>query len=133
MRRALVILGVSITAVLLVAGLDVLSDLTQTRPDAVDHTIATEVSFEVETQAYDGTEAEAAEAQWAACAGTVGGTTTPSGVELVDGRRFRVIVEPAIGPRGKQRLAGCLTDAVVDRVRTGSVAFVILPVADPAQ
>jgi hypothetical protein len=131
MKRALVILSVCLTAVLLVVGLDELSDLTQTRPDRVDDTIATVVEIEVQAQNYDGPLLEAARAQWAACEGTVGGETREPGLEEVADGRYRAMIVPAIGPRGRQRLEGCLADAVVDRVLSRPVSFETVPAPDP--
>ena len=54
-------------------GVDELSDLTQTRPDPVDPSRSSIIVFTVDTQAYDGTVAEAAAAQW-------GCAPAPSGV-----------------------------------------------------
>jgi hypothetical protein len=127
MRRILVVLGVGVTALLLLVGLDELSDLTQTRADPVDETRASVVVFAIETQSYDGTEAEAAAAQWGVCAGTVGGEVNDQRIEQISGERFRVIVTPAIGPRGEQRLRGCLDDAAVDRVRSSFVSIAEVP------
>jgi hypothetical protein len=131
MKRAIVILSVSLTAVLLVVGLDELSDLTQTRPDRVDETVATVVELHVRARNYDGPLIEAAQAQWAACEGTVGGTTAAPGLEEVGDGRFRATIVPAIGPRGRQRLEGCLADALVDRVLSRPVSFETVPVPAP--
>jgi hypothetical protein len=131
MKRAAVILSVALTAVLLVLGLDELSDLTQTRPDHVDETVATVVELEVRARNYDGPLIEAARAQWAACEGTIGGTTQPPGLEETAEGRFRATIVPGIGPRGRQRLEGCLADAVVDRVLSRPVSFETVPAPDP--
>jgi hypothetical protein len=127
MRRLLLAVAVGATAVLLVVGIDQLSDLTQTRPDLVDHSVASVIVFEVRTHAYDGTTAEAADAQWGVCAGTIGGQVRGPGLEQLDESHFRVTVTPAIGPRGQQRLTGCLNDAAVDRVIASFVSIETVP------
>jgi hypothetical protein len=127
MRRLLLALAVGATAVLLVVGIDELSDLTQTRPDKVDDSLASIIVFEIHTHAYDGTTAEAAAAHWGVCAGTIGGEVRGPGVEPLDDERFRVTVQPAIGPRGQQRLTGCLDDAAVDRVTGSFISHEIVP------
>ena len=108
-------------------GIDELSDLTQTRPDKVDYSLASVIVFEVRTHSYDGTTAEAAAAHWGVCAGTIGGEVKEPGLEQLDDERFRVTVVPAIGPRGQQRLTGCLNDADVDRVVGSFVSVETVP------
>jgi hypothetical protein len=127
MKRTLLLVGLAVVGMLLLVGIDELSDLTQTRPDPVDEALASVVVFEVKTQSYDGTDAEAAAAQWGVCAGTVGGETREPGIEQLDDTHFRVTVAPAIGPRGLQRLRGCLDDATVDRVTGSFVSIAEVP------
>lgn len=129
MKRALLVVGIGVVGMLLLVGIDELSDLTQTRPDPVDETRASVVVFEVKTQSYDGTDAEAAAAHWSVCAGTVGGEVQEPGIEQIDDTHFRVTVAPAIGPRGLQRLRGCLDDAAVDRVTGSFVSIADVPAA----
>ena len=127
MKRALLILVVAVAAMLLVGGLDELADLTQTRPDRVDDTRSSVVVFDVRTRAYDGPTVEAAAAQWGVCAGTIGSEVTDPGLEQLDDTHFRVTVNPAVGPRGTQRLRGCLNDAAVDRVLSSVVSIDEIP------
>jgi hypothetical protein len=127
MKKLLVVLAAAVVLVLGAIGVDELSDLTQTRPDPVDPSRSSIVVFDVDTQAYDGTVEEAAAAQWGVCAGTVGGEShAPAPDALADGR-FQVTVTPAIGPRGEQRLRGCLDDAAVDRVMSSFVSITNVP------
>ena len=98
-----------------VAGVFGLADLTQNRPDDVPPGSRTVVAFDVGTRHYRGGDTGAAQALWSVCVATVPGeTTTP----VTDARgAFRVTVTPAIGEHGRKRLAGCLEDGTLDRVR----------------
>lgn len=123
MKPALVLLVGCVLLAAAVAGIDSLSDQTQTRPDDVDTSRASSIVFQIRTQAYDGTAAEAAAAQWHVCAGTIGGDLREPGVEQVDDEHFRVTVVPAVGMYGQRRLVGCLNDAAVDRVSSSFVSI----------
>jgi hypothetical protein len=127
MKKLLAVLATAVVLVLGTIGVDELSDLTQTRPDPVDPSRSSIVVFTVDTQAYDGTVAEAAAAQWGVCAGTVGGETSASAPDPLADGHFQVTVTPAIGPRGEQRLRGCLNDAAVDRVMSSFVSIANVP------
>jgi hypothetical protein len=82
-KRLLLVLAVAIAALVVPIGIAELSDLTQTRPDPVDDSLSSIVVFDVRTQSYDGTTAEAAAAQWGVCAGTIGGDVPGGHVEQV--------------------------------------------------
>jgi hypothetical protein len=127
MKPALVVLAITGVLVAAIVGIDQLSDLTQTRADHVDESLASEIVFEIHTQAYDGTVAEAAAAQWQVCAGTIGGEVREPGLEQLDDTSFRVTVLPAVGTNGQRRLVGCLDDAVVDRVISSFVSMEDVP------
>ena len=127
MKPALVVVAIAVVLAAVTVGVDQLSDLTQTRADHVDESLASEVVFDIRTQAYDGTIVEAAEAQWAVCAGTIGGEVRDPGLEHIDDQRFRVTVFPAVGTNGERRLIGCLDDAAVDRVLSSFVSIEDIP------
>ena len=57
------------------------------------------------------------------------GIGVPEWLLPIDDTHFRVTVAPAIGPRGLQRLRGCLDDAVVDRVTGSFVSIADVPAA----
>jgi hypothetical protein len=107
-------LGAVALGLALVFGIGELADLTQNRPDPVVEGSSTVIAFDVGTRDYAGTDMEAAQALWAVCAATVGGTN--SAVEP-SAQGFSVSVSPAIGTNGRKRLQGCLEDGTLDRVR----------------
>ena len=109
-----VVLGVVVAAVG-VLSVDVLGDLTQTRPDAPLST-SMEIVFDVTTRNPDRPALQAAQGLWGACQGTIE-RRAGAGDVVVDGRRARVVVHPALGKHGRQRLEGCLEDFTIDRTR----------------
>jgi hypothetical protein len=116
---------VGVLAVASVFAVDVLGDLTQTRPDHPDPGGATEVSYEVILRDERRPRLQAAQALWGACQGTVQRNTSPVDVRL-DGRVARIVVAPALGTHARQRLSGCLEDATLDRIRGDVVAMKVL-------
>jgi hypothetical protein len=104
-----------VLVVMSVIGVGSLADLTQNRPDPVVDGSSTDITFDVGTRDYNGTDLDAAHALWAVCAATVSGETT--GPTATAGGDFTVSVSPAIGTNGRKRLLGCLQDGTLDRVQ----------------
>jgi hypothetical protein len=119
-RRAAAI-GVLVVAA--TAAVDVLGDLTQTRPDRPLARSSTEVVYQVILRD-EGSQsvAKAAQGLWGACQGTIERATSPSDVRLT-GPVAQVVVHPALGAHAKRRLEGCLEDATLDRVRGDVIAM----------
>jgi hypothetical protein len=102
---------------LVYAGLDLLADATQTRPDPLPPGSRSEVVFRVGTRPGRAPR-PAAEGLWHACqAQTIERRLLPPGVVEVDDRTYRVVVRPGLGPHAERRLRGCLEDVTVDRVK----------------
>jgi hypothetical protein len=114
-----------VLAVASVLTVDVLGDLTQTRPDHPNPGARSEVVFDVRTRDPNSPVLPAAQGLWSACQGTIRRDTGPADVVVVDGRA-RVVVAPALGTHARQRLRGCLEDATLDRVRGDVVAVNLL-------
>jgi hypothetical protein len=107
-----VLLGLVALAAL-AAGIVLMAELTQNRPDVVRAGSVTTVSFSVSTRDAQRGEPAAAAALWAVCAATVpGDVSAPSDI----GDAWEVTIEPAIGEHGENRLVGCLEDVTLDRV-----------------
>ena len=121
MRRAVA----SVALVLAVAaGVFVLREATQNRPDIVDPDSSTTIEFSVSEQRFQRGEPAAAAALWAVCSSTVGGTvSTPQAFDDA----WRVEVVPAIGEHGENRLVGCLEDVTIDRVVGDVIALTTTP------
>jgi hypothetical protein len=124
--RALVI-GAVIT-VGAVGGVDVLGDLTQTRPDQSDRDGATQIDLAIDAKPGAGNLHFVADGLWGSCQGTVKRRLQADGwVETAPGR-FRGTVYPALGEHARQRLTGCLEDATLDRVIADVVKMERVPV-----
>ncbi len=114
MKRAL--LGIMAVAALF-AGIDLLADMTQDRPDRVLPGSRSEIVVEVSSRDRTGSDLLAAQGLWGACQGNVWQRLTePGAVEVADGR-FRFTTEPAVGEHSWRRLQGCLEDTTLDRVK----------------
>ncbi len=114
MKRAL--LGIVAVAALF-AGIDLLADMTQDRPDRVLPGSRSEIVVEVSSRDRTGSDLLAAQGLWGACQGNVWQRLTePGAVEVADGR-FRFTTEPAVGEHSWRRLQGCLEDTTLDRVK----------------
>lgn len=113
MKAFLTIAGI---AAALVLGIGAMADATQNRPDVVDPDSSTTLVFDVGTRRYTGGDDAAALALWAVCASTVGDNEVVAGpAPVADG--WSVTLEPALGEHSRKRLAGCLEDGTIDRVR----------------
>lgn len=124
--KALVI-GAVITVGAL-ASIDVLGDLTQTRPDASDRDGATRIELAIEAKPGAGKLDFAADGLWGACQGTVHRRLQEEGWVQVGPGRFQGTVYPALGEHARQRLTGCLEDATIDRVMADVVKMERVPV-----
>ena len=114
MRRALVLLALfAVVAV----GVDVLGDLTQSRPDRVVPGSRSEIVLQVSERNRPGpARIESAESLWFACRQVAPRRLVDPGLVGVGGGRYRFVVEPALGEHEWRRLQGCLEDMTIDRV-----------------
>ena len=112
MKRIAIAVALALAAVLAV---DVLGDLTQSRPDPVQADAVTELVLTVEQDRFAQGTAGAASALWAVCAGQTASQPTELLTDLADGR-YRVVLAPAVGEHEERKLRGCLEDLTVDRV-----------------
>ena len=112
-RVLLVVVGV----VAVYAGIDVLADLTQDRPDHVLPGSRSEIVLQVSSSDRTGSDLLAAQGLWGACQGNVWQRLAEPGVVQVADGRFWLVTEPAVGEHSWRRLQGCLEDATLDRVK----------------
>lgn len=111
-----------------VAGIDVLGDLTQTRPDASDRHGATRIDLAIKAKPGAGKLSFVADGLWGACQGTVHRRLQDDGWVQTGPGRFRGTVYPALGEHARQRLIGCLEDATIDRAQADVVKLERVPV-----
>ena len=119
MKRALLVV---LALAALVAGIDLLADLTQDRPDRVVPDSRSEIVLDVSARDRTGSHLLAAQGLWGACQGTVRHRLAEPGVVEVGDGRFRLMTEPALGEHAWRRLQGCLEDATLDRVKAHVVS-----------
>jgi hypothetical protein len=118
------LLAVVAFAAAVVFGIDVLGDLTQSRPDAPNVSADTEVVVAVAERGFNGDVDSAAAALWAVCAGLTTSQPVDGGaLEPLGGSRYRVVLRPAVGDGERRKLVGCLEDFTVARVRADVRSF----------
>ena len=122
MKRALVLLVVAAVAAV---AIDLISDATQTRPDASQPRHRTEIVYRVTARGQP--ELAAAQGLWGACQGTALRTVLPPGITAAGDGRFRLVVQPALGRHARDRLTGCLEDLTIDDVKGRVVSMRQLP------
>jgi hypothetical protein len=114
MKRLLLV--VAVVAVVGVA-VDILGDMTQTRPDEVNEDAVTEVIMHVDEDRFGFGRDAAADALWAVCWAQTSSRMTGDGrLEALGDGRYRAVLQPAVGHHDERQLVGCLEDLTVDRV-----------------
>jgi hypothetical protein len=131
MKRFAVVLALIASIALAV---DVLGDLTQSRPDPRNSDADTELVFAVDENRFTGGADRAAAALWTVCGAQT--TSSPVGNEhprAIGEGRYRVVLHPAVGEGEERKLVGCLEDFTIERVRGGVVSFRAVPTSTAGQ
>ena len=101
-----------------VLAVDVLGDMTQTRPDEVNQDAVTEVVVRVDEDRFGWGRDAAADALWSVCWAQTSSRMTGDGqLEALGDGRYRAVLRPAVGHHDERQMVGCLEDLTVDRVR----------------
>jgi hypothetical protein len=125
MKRLAILLGLAVVAFFAV---QVLSDLTQSRPDPIREDEVTELVMEVDIDRFRPGRDAAAQALWAVCSAQTGSTVVDgTGPTAVGDGHYRVVLAPAVGHHDERKLVGCLEDLTVDRVLADVEVFRALP------
>ena len=112
MKRLLVVAAL---VGLVVAAVDMLGDLTQTRPDRVVPGSRSEVVVEVRSNDYPLGVDQGARNLVGTCAATAGHSKVDEqSIEIMDEGTVRFALEPALGTHNRRRLLGCLEDTTID-------------------
>jgi hypothetical protein len=119
MRRAVLAL---MAVAVVVAGIDVLADLTQDRPDRVPAGSRSEIVLDVHHRSTGAAGLRSAQGLWGACQSTVWQHLAEPGVVPIGDGRFLLATSPAVGEHAWRRLQGCLEDMTIDRVRARVVS-----------
>jgi len=116
--RTLALLAVGVVATVGATGLiDVVADAIQTRPDATEAGVRTTVEVQLRgATAHQHTERSATHL-WGTCSHVLHSRGVGTTIEVLETRRVAFVIPSDVGPHGRQRLRGCLEDAVVDRVQ----------------
>ena len=130
MKRVLVVLTL-LAAVAITVNL--LGDMTQTRPDDVNEDSETEIVLRVIEDRFGFGRDAAADVSWAVCWAQTSSrmTGTAASTRLGDGR-YRVVLRPAVGRYDERQLVGCLEDLTVDRVLADVEKFRTYPISSAA-
>ena len=127
MKTALVFV---VVAIALGFGVDLLGDLTQSRPDQVQADEVSEVVLSVDQDRFGGGLDAAANALWAVCmAQTPSRMAADDRLQSLGHGRYRAVLEPAIGDNDERQLVGCLEDLTVERVLGDVESVRTLPAA----
>lgn len=115
-RLTLRALAVVLASGLVAAGIDVLADATQARPDADLSGYVTVIELEVADRAGGRSPRLAAEALWVSCRPRLPVGTSAVELVTVEEGVVRLTLEPALGDTGERRFRGCLEDATIDLI-----------------
>jgi hypothetical protein len=127
MKRVLIV--IALIAVIALS-IDVLGDLTQTRPDDLDDDAVSELIMSVDEDRFGFGRDAAADALWSVCwSQTSSDMAGEGGLESLGGGRYRAVLHPALGEHDGRQLIGCLEDLTVDRVLADVESVRTLPAA----
>ncbi len=125
-RRARTVALVAVGAVgslVATAGIDLVADAIQTRPDARSDDVHTTIDVQLRGAAASQHAARRAGDLWGTCSHVLHSRAAGATIEAVDVALVTIRVPTDIGSHGQHRLRGCLEDAVVDRVQASVVAM----------
>jgi hypothetical protein len=127
MKRVAIVVAI-VAALAVVVG--ELGDLTQSRPDPIRDDASTEIVLAVEEDRFAPGQDAAAAALWGVCAAQTRSHVADGGaLAPIDGGRYRVVLEPAVGDHERRKLVGCLEDLTIDRVLGDVESFRTVPAA----
>lgn len=122
--RALALVTVGLVASVGATGLiDLVADAIQTRPDATEAGVRTTVEVQLRGATADQHTERSATQLWGTCSHVLHSRGVGTTIEVLESRRVAFVIPSDVGPHGRQRLHGCLEDAVVDRVQATVVTI----------
>lgn len=101
--------------------IDFVADAIQTRPDAVEAEIRTTVEVQLRGTTADRHTERSAAHLWGTCSHVLHSRGIGTTIEVLDAGRVVFLIPSDVGTHGRQRLRGCLEDAVIDRVQASVV------------
>jgi len=97
--------------------IDLVADAIQTRPDVVEAATHTTIEVRLRGATADQYTERSAAHLWGTCSHVLYNRGIGTTIEVLDAGQVAFVVPSDIGPHGRQRLRGCLEDAVIDRVQ----------------
>jgi len=121
MRRQVIALSLAI--LIGTAGIDILGDATQTRPDHLTPGTQSNITIDVMLQGSGRSHEAAVGSLWAVCSGVVPNDLAAGGIAQLRGSSYRISVEPALGKHAERRLRGCMEDTTIDNMQARVVSI----------
>jgi hypothetical protein len=118
---------VVVAALMAVKGIDVLGDLTQSRPDVIQKGTQSHLVVEMSTRDGQTPPLGAARALWGACRYSTYASLSDEGIRSLSGNRVRLTVEPSLGVNAEKKLHGCIEDALLSGIQARVVGITALP------
>ncbi len=112
---------------LLAAGIDELSDATQSRADVTRPGVRTVVELELHGELAGAVPTRVATSLWHSCVGSLRERIPDPAVTDLGGGRLQLVVPVDVGLHTVRKLHGCLEDAALDRVQAAVITFVTDP------
>jgi hypothetical protein len=119
-RRSAVVVLAAGTLLGIGAGIDVLGDMTQTRPDVIDPDAQTVLDMEVRGSVADSDRERVVDHLWSVCTSPDVFRTRQLPIPVVTHDASgvtRIVVDADIGDHSIARLRGCLNDAKIEKVQ----------------
>ena len=103
---------------------DALADAIQTRPEAAEDGVSTEVELRFSGRRTGGDPARMATDLWGSCKLSLHRQLPAPTVTALDARRASLVVDADLGRHAATRIRGCLEDATIDHLQTRVVSVV---------
>lgn len=116
-----------VVALMAVKGIDVLGDLTQSRPDVIHKGTESSLIVEMSTRNGRTVPLDAAHALWGACRYSSYASLSDEGIRPLRGNWVMLTVEPSLGVNGEKKLRGCIEDALLSGIQARVVGITDLP------
>jgi hypothetical protein len=122
-RRVTPLVVLLLAAVLSVAAVAFVRELTQTRPQEVTAPGTTTIVLDIDQRRHIRPLPTVAQDLWGACRSRLPGASELTTVRQVDAEQVQIEFERALGRTGRVRIVGCLEDHTLDLVRADVVSI----------
>ncbi len=115
-RRGRRVLATGVAVLLVIGGILVLRDATQTRAEPGAERGETHIRLAISQRGNSQPAEEIAEALWIACHGRLPATASVGEMDQLDVETVDLVVDQGMGPLRRRRFFGCLEDATLEHV-----------------